>query len=91
MHNELSSFSGKTSSVDAVSNSKKPTVRKKHFKNAQSRKPGKKVSAKPFGGHNNKDASSSCQRCGYSQAVVIHKNSWGQYMEVQVLVAANHG
>lgn len=60
VRNDLSAFSGETSSVDTVSNSKKPTVRKKHFQNAQPRK--------PFGGHNNKGASSPCHRCGYSHA-----------------------
>lgn len=60
VRNELSSFSGETSSVDTVSNSKKPTVSKKHFQNAQPRK--------PFGGHNSKGASSPCHRCGYSHA-----------------------
>lgn len=67
MSNELSFFLGETSSVDTVSNSKTPTVRKKHFQNAQSGKPGEKVFVKPFGGDNNKGASLSCHRCGYSQ------------------------
>ncbi|XP_061167955.1 uncharacterized protein K02A2.6-like [Saccostrea echinata] len=67
VRNELSSFSGGTANVDAVSNSKKSAVRKKHFQHAQSGKSGKKEFVKLFGGHN-KGASSSCHRWGYSQA-----------------------